>query len=83
MVMNETCGFAMSGTYGHECGKPAVMVGVKKTSLTTTGLYYARRCAECAKIRGGENSGILRFETLDPEKHVNQWNGTYQEKVFK
>ena len=67
------CGFARSGTYGHECGAPAVKVGVKKADSTRNGLFYARRCAECAAIKGGENAGIFAWEPYSPEQHKNQW----------
>lgn len=67
------CGFAMSGTYGHECGAPAVKVFVKKAELTSNGIFYTGRCEECSKIRGGENAGILRVEPVNGQ--VNQWKG--------
>lgn len=68
----------MSGTYGHECGATATLVAVRDNcKLTHDGMYYARRCESCAKIRGGENAGTLRFESFDSAKHVNNWNGRY------
>jgi hypothetical protein len=74
------CDFAASGTYGHECGAPATMTAVKKSnpiigmsSGTVDGLFYAHRCERCAKIKGGENVGLLRIIPLDPVKHVNRW----------
>lgn len=73
-----TCNFAASGTYGHECGAPATLVGVKKSKLTHSGIYYAGRCEPCSRIKGGENSDIERFEKLDETTHVNDWNGRYQ-----
>ena len=71
--MNICCSFAHPGTYGHECGAPAVVVGVKPSDLTKAGIYYARRCDTCASIRGGENKGITRWEKFNPVQHVNQW----------
>jgi hypothetical protein len=70
-----TCGFAMSGTYGHECGAPATKVAVKASKLTKDGLFYTGRCNECARIKGGENAGNLRLEPVAGQ--VNQWNGGY------
>lgn len=66
-----TCCFAHAGTYGHECGKAASHVGVKKSDITKSGLYFARRCPECMTIKGGENSNVIRFEVLDPDQHRN------------
>lgn len=68
-----TCGFAHAGTYGHECGKAASHVGIKKSDMTKSGLYFARRCPECMAIKGGENSNVIRFEVLDPEAHRNEF----------
>lgn len=59
------CSYAFSGTFGHECGDPATLVGVKKSTLLRSGVYFAGRCAKCAKIKGGENADILQFEPLN------------------
>lgn len=67
------CSFAAPGTYGHECGAPATKVGAKKSNLTKSGTYYARRCDDCAKIKGGDNIGIESFVPFDPAVHVNRW----------
>ena len=67
------CSFAPAGTYGHECGKTATLTAILKSDTTKSGLFYASRCAECAKIRGGENAGVLRMEPLDQAKHVNEF----------
>ncbi len=67
------CSFAFPGTYGHECGSPAVKVGVRTCKETKDGIYYARRCAVCATHKGGENAGISSFITYDQAVHVNQW----------
>ena len=67
------CTFAFPGTYGHECGAPATLVGVRNSRLTKSGIYYARRCDKCATVKGGENVGINGFQPFDLEKHVNEW----------
>ncbi len=77
--MKELCSFAFPGTYGHECGAPATLVGSKPTRMTHSGIYYARRCANCASIKGGENTGLSNWEPLDSSKHVNDWNGRYSD----
>ena len=63
------CGFAHPGTYGHECGAPAVEAFVFPSELTRDGQYFTGRCEKCAKIRGGENAGLIRREPLG-----NQFN---------
>ena len=67
------CSFAFRGTYGHECGSPAVKVGVTQTDKTKNGIFYARRCAVCATHKGGENVGISQWLDYQPEVHINQW----------
>ena len=67
------CGFAYPGTYGHECGSPATVVGTRDTDLTKNGIFYARRCDKCAAIKGGENIGLTQWQPFDPVKHANQW----------
>ena len=67
------CSFAMPGTYGHECGAVAVKVAVKPSKLTKSGEFFAGRCAECATFKGGENTGVIRWEALDPENQINDW----------
>lgn len=69
----KTCNFAHAGTYGHECGKPAQFVAVKRSDRTTTGFFYAGRCEKCATIRGGENHNTLTIEPIDAARHVNVW----------
>lgn len=71
------CSFAFPGTYGHECGSVSVIVAVKKTTMTHSGLSYMGRCAVCAKHKGGENAGIIRMEAESGQ--VNDWNGRYNE----
>lgn len=73
MVTDKLCGFAHSGTYGHECCEPACITAIMKSDRTKTGIYYAARCSACATIRGGENAGVIRFEPLNPAHHVNEF----------
>ncbi len=68
------CSFAYAGTYGHECGKPATVVGIFEDRSTKSGTFYGRRCDECAKEKGGENSGVKRFVPFCAEIHRNEWN---------
>ena len=67
------CSFAFPGTYGHECGSPAVLVATSKSTATRNGLYFARRCEKCAQIKGGENTDLSAFVPYQPELHRNQW----------
>jgi hypothetical protein len=66
-----SCNFAQAGTYGHECGKPAVYARKGRSKLTATGVYWARRCASCADVKGGENSGLDAPVPYDPIEHAN------------
>ena len=67
------CGYAFPGTYGHECGKPATLAGSHPSELTRSGIYWARRCAECAALTGPDNALIRKWEPLDPITHRNEW----------
>lgn len=69
------CSFACPGTFGHECGAPAVTVAVfanqSVNARTKDGLFFTGRCAKCLGIRGGENKGLLRTEAEAGQ--ANQW----------
>ncbi len=66
------CGFAYPGTYGHECGSPAVCVAVKRSELTVSGFFYSGRCASCRDEQcGDDNRAILRFEPVNGQR--NDW----------
>ncbi len=66
------CGFAYPGTYGHECGAPAVCVAVSKSDSTKSGLFYGGRCAECRDVKcGPDNAGVIRFEPVNGQR--NEW----------
>jgi hypothetical protein len=70
--MNEwKCGFAPAGTYGHDCGRPASIIAVMNSELTTDGAYYTGRCPACAQIKGGENKRVIRFEAIGNQS--NKW----------
>lgn len=68
------CTFAHIGTYGHECGRPALFVGIRPSEHTTSGTYFARRCAACRELVGGENVGLKDWQPFDPSRHVNVWS---------
>lgn len=68
-----SCGFAYPGTYGHECGAKAILAGSRKSDLTKSGIYWAKRCASCAAEKGGENAGITNFVPFNPDIHVNEF----------
>lgn len=53
------CHNAEPGTYGHECGKPAVWIGTKQSG------FRAGYCDKC-KRQGHEARGVTRWETLTP-----------------
>lgn len=70
---NELCNYARAGTWGHECGKPATHAASFQSDQTKSGIYYGRRCDDCATIEGGENAGVISLEPLDQHKHRNDW----------
>lgn len=74
------CGYSYPGTFGHECGAVATVVGIRTDcKLTTDGIYFAFRCADCQKLKAGQdNAGIKTWEPIDPTKtYENKWNGRY------
>ena len=71
--VNNRCGFAWPGTYGHECGREATQTFVFSAENTRDGIYYAGRCDECAKIKGGENRGVQWILPRDPSTQINKW----------
>jgi len=72
-MKNDRCCFAAAGTYGHECGAPATLAASKPCPDTVSGVFWTRRCPECAKIKGGENAPYKTFVPFDPAVHVNRW----------
>jgi hypothetical protein len=72
-IANTTCGYGHAGTFGHECGRPAVVAGAKPSESTKSGIFWSARCADCKELTGRDNWGITRWEPLDPAKHVNEW----------
>jgi len=70
-VIDGKCHFSYPGTYNHECGKPAVVVFVKRVTSTKSGLFYSGRCADCAKETcGHDNEGTIRREPLNGQMNV-------------
>lgn len=67
------CTYAAAGTYGHECSRPALFVGIRASEHTRSGIYFARRCVECRDATGRENWGLRDWQAFDPARHVNQW----------
>jgi hypothetical protein len=65
------CTFAYPGTFGHECDAPATLAGSKPSDLTVSSVYFTRRCAECAAVKGGENVGVARWVPFDAAAHRN------------
>ncbi|MFA4971765.1 MAG: hypothetical protein WC683_04080 [bacterium] len=69
--VNNLCGFAEAGTYGHECGKPGVLVAVKRSEMTEDGLFFSGRCEAHSKRTDGEGRGVLRYEPYAGQ--TNKW----------
>ena len=68
---NVNCSFAERGTYGHECGRPAVVMAVKKSFSTASGLFYTGRCKAHSERTDGEGAGVLRYEAINVQ--TNTW----------
>lgn len=56
--------------------KVAVFVSTPSTNsipayMTRSGLFYTGRCEPCSKLKGGENSGMLRLEPVNGQ--VNEF----------
>lgn len=68
-----TCRFSHQGTFGHECGKPAVLAGPKPNSHTVSGIYWCLRCRRCSEEPGIDNWGIGPWVPFDPSIHFNVW----------
>ena len=67
------CSFSWPGTYGHECGAPAEFVAEIPCSTTTNRVFFARRCARCRDIKGGENHGVTEWLKFNAEAHQNKF----------
>jgi hypothetical protein len=68
------CSYAAAGTFGHECGRPAVAAGAKPSDTGVIGrVFWNLRCADCRHLPGRDNWGITHWEPLDAAKHVNRW----------
>ena len=68
------CSLAHPGTYGHECGEPAVAVAVFEGSwpMKPGTLFYTGRCETHAHDkRAWENAGMLRLEPVGLPHQVN------------
>ncbi|MDE2472929.1 MAG: hypothetical protein KGL35_30510 [Bradyrhizobium sp.] len=57
------CHNAELGTYGHECGKPAVWIGTKRSG------FRSGFCAEC-KQRGYEARAMVSWERVGAREAV-------------
>lgn len=67
------CSYAFPGTYGHECGKPAVTVAVKPSDTKPGAQFLSGRCAECRDLIGPDNAKVTGFEPLDPNHKSAYW----------
>lgn len=54
------CHNAEPGTYGHECGKPAIWIGTSKATGFRSGF-----CADC-KVKGWEASAFETWNRVAP-----------------
>ena len=59
------CQNAEPGTYGHECGKPAVWAGEKPSKDTEAGVWLGCYCDDC-KQHGYEARTVQRWIRVVP-----------------
>jgi hypothetical protein len=67
------CCYAHAGTYGNECGKPALFTRTRPSERTKSGVFYARRCADCVDLTGRENWGMSPSVPFDAAAHINEF----------
>lgn len=68
----QTCSLAHPGTFGHECGAPAVLIAVFNSTVKPGTLFYTGRCqAHAHDKRAYENAGMLRLEPLGQPHQIN------------
>lgn len=58
-AVDGACHNADSGTYGHECGKPATWLGTDEDGFA---MGFCDRC----KAHGSEARGVVRWEPITP-----------------
>ena len=63
---------AEPGTYGHECGKPAVIAAVKRSKSYPGKEFVSGRCDSCRNATGMDNWGC-EFEPLEPGRDDAYW----------
>lgn len=66
------CWYSHLGSFGHECGKPAVVAGCKPSKDTKSGVFWTFRCAACAELPGQDNWGVKEWRPLHEAK-PNEW----------
>jgi hypothetical protein len=71
--MNKQCTYAYPGTYGHECGRTALFAALMSSKLTKSGIYFGRRCLEHKDSIEPYDSPVIRVESFDEAKHINDW----------
>lgn len=69
--MRGVCNYADPGTYGHECGNPAIWACAGKSGFFTR--FFAVRCDECKYKTGPDNAGLSNWAAYNPEIHRNEF----------
>ena len=70
---NAACRYSHEGTYGHECGRPAVVCGGITSDLTESGLYWTYRCEKCKDETGRDNRRLATGWLPLSSMQENRW----------
>jgi hypothetical protein len=65
--MRLNCNYAQPGTYGHECGRPAIYALPLHSEKKPSGVFYSRRCESCKdNLEHGDVplSGLVPFDSI-------------------
>lgn len=73
MATSGKCGYAFPGTWGHECGALGTTIGVFKSDMTKSGIFYSPRCDSCRTETGRDNHGVQHWEAPGQPHQVNDW----------
>lgn len=65
------CNYSQPGTYGHECGRPAVYALPLHSERNSSGVYYARRCNTCRDKLEHADRLLSDPVPFNPSLHTN------------
>jgi hypothetical protein len=72
-VIDGKCGNSEPGSFGHECGKPAVWIGTKPSQSVVGSNFHGAFCAKC-KREGWDAKGVKTWEPYAGGKYKSHWS---------